>query len=183
MFNNEAKFTKKKYVLLTTVAIIGMASSVFAGSKSADSKKAESTTAVQAQIDPATKITVKSSETKETINITFPYHRPGVDKEKLDVNFVINYEKGQKALFRLVPDDCLDVLEINGKEVELTGEALAQRCNWTQGFTIDLQPHLKKGANKVHVLVRNIGGWVGLDAAPAVDVTAAPAATAPAEKK
>jgi hypothetical protein len=82
-------------------------------------------------------------------------------------------------MFHLTPDDCLDVLEINGKEVQLTGEALAQRCNWTQGFTMDLQPHLKKGSNKVHVLVRNIGGWVGLDVTPAANVVA----TAPAEKK
>lgn len=166
----EVKTLKKKYIVLTAVAVAGMASSVFAVSKTKDSKKAESATSAQAQLDSTAKPTLKSSITNETIEFAFPYHRPGVDKEKLEINFKINYEKSQKAMFHFTPDDCLDVFEINGKEIELTGEALAQRCNWTQGFTMDLKPYLVKGSNKVRIIVRNIGGWVGLDVAPAASV-------------
>jgi hypothetical protein len=183
MLKRELSPIKKKYIILGAVAVIGMGSSVLAGSRSADGKKAESAGAAQAQLESGAKITSRSSATNETIDIAFPYHRPGVDKEKLDINFRINYAGGQKALFHITPDDCVDMLEINGKEIELTGEALAQRCNWTQGFTMDLRPYLNKGSNKVHFLVRNISGWVGLNVAPATASAAAASATAPAEKK
>ncbi len=177
MSDAEAKSPKLKYVLLAGVALFGMASSVYATSKSerkAATDKAEvSAIAVATETAPASampavsKIVAKSSVTGKTTDITFPYHRDGsAPDEKIDVTFKVDYAKGQTGLFHITPDDCLDLIEVNGKTVALTGDALAQKCNWQQGFTLDLTQYLSKGTNNVHALVRNTGGWVGFDFVP-----------------
>ena len=188
MFVNQVPAFKKKYVLLTTIAAVAMASAAFAASKSDTAATKETTVSKatevvkQAQIDTSSKPTAKSSVTKETTDIEFPYHRDGVDKEVIDVRFKVKYEKGQTAFFHMVGDDCVDKIEVNDEEVKLTGTALAQRCNWNEGFDIDLKPFLNKGSNKVHVVVRNIAGWVGFHIVPIESIPVA-AAKKTSEKK
>jgi len=156
--NGEMGF-RKKYIVLIAIAILGVLASLYVNHKPAAIANNVAPTGVAVISDA----TVVSSANNKAIQFTFPYYRVGVDGEKLNFNFRIAYAPGQWASYQIIPDDCLEALEINGKSIELSAEAKAQRCNWHQGFKIDLKPYLHEGSNDVHILVRNISGWTGLN--------------------
>lgn len=109
---------------------------------------------------------VVSSADNEKEHIVFPYARMGVVEEILDYTFSLKHKVGQFSVFTIVPDDCIELLEVNGKPVLLQGDALTHRCDWASGFHINLYPYLHDGVNAVHIKIRNITGPTGLYFAP-----------------
>lgn len=57
--------------------------------------------------------------------------------------------------FHIVPDDCLEALDINGVSVSDAGLPL---CDYTLGHTLDLSQYLHRGENSVVAHIHNNGG-------------------------
>ena len=162
MAGNEEEEFKIRYIVLTAIALIGLGASLYASSKPHVNVAPRKVAA-----PVISDVTVLSSANRKVLNVSFPSYRDGLNGEMLDFNFKVAYAAGQPALFHITPDDCLEKLEVNGKEIGLTAEANTKRCDWQGGFSMDLQPYLHEGSNNVHILVRNISGWVGLNVQPA----------------
>lgn len=152
--------TRRKYILLAMVAVAAMVASIVAVNNSG--QPPQKIAVAPPAKSPLSHVRVKSSVSGQTIDAGLPYYRKGSNGEMLDFTFTIDYADNQPAIFSIVPDDCIELLEINGKKVELTGEALYRHCDWKHGFRLDLAPYLHAGANSAHAVVRNVYGWTGL---------------------
>ena len=106
--------------------------------------------------------TLRSSIDNEEKFIDIPFSKRGGNNETLEFKFTINFTSGQSALFRVVPDDCVEQMTINGQEVIQP----QNRCNWRTGFVVDLNRLLHKGKNTVYVKVLNVTGITGLQFIP-----------------
>jgi hypothetical protein len=112
------------------------------------------------------KATLVSSVTNKQETVKLPLTRPGQEREKLDLKFPVTFEEGQPTAFLLVPDDCLKLFEINGKEVKMTDAQKSKQCNWAEGIVFDLKDYLKEGKNDFHIIIENGGGVTGLRFSP-----------------
>ena len=65
--------------------------------------------------------------------------------------------------WRIVPDDELLELRVNGQQVNLGNIPPERLRDWNQGFGIDLSPWLKTGENSFEMRIRNDGGNGGLN--------------------
>ena len=66
------------------------------------------------------------------------------------------------TLFRIVPDDCLTSLEVNGVAVS----AGLPVCSYRKGALFDLKDYLHRGENSIRAIVKNTGGAGGLRLEP-----------------
>ena len=60
--------------------------------------------------------------------------------------------------FRIIPDDRLLEMTINGRLVDLSVVSRDKLSDFANGFSIDLSPYLKRGTNKISVVVWDRGG-------------------------
>ena len=141
MADNAKEEFNIRYLVLTAIAVIGLGVSMYAMSKPHVNVANEPKSGSPAILG----VTVVSSTNNKLLNVNFPYYRDGINGEKLDFNFNIIYAAGQSGLFRIVPDDCLEKLNVNGKEIGLTKEANAKRCDWQGGFAMDLSATFPAG--------------------------------------
>jgi len=63
---------------------------------------------------------------------------------------------------KIIPDDRVAWMNINGQAVNLSVVPYAQRGDWQHGFHINLRPYLHNGDNEVVIGIRNGGGKYGL---------------------
>lgn len=69
--------------------------------------------------------------------------------------FGLHLAEHHPASFRIVPDDCLESLNINGEDV---GDAGLPFCDFTNGEVLDLSAYLQPGENIVIARISNGGG-------------------------
>jgi len=74
----------------------------------------------------------------------------------------------QQTNITIQVDDCLDKLEINGQEVNLSKYSKDRFCSWDRGIEVDFGNYLKTGQNDVKFSVSNYGGEAGLKINPSV---------------
>jgi len=103
----------------------------------------------------------RSSEPGEQ-KVTLPYNVPGKRDEVLEYRIVLTYAAGQSPVFWLTPDDCVETIKINDANIELQGDALSHRCDWQDGFRLDLGAYLKEGINELVIKITNKTGPTGL---------------------
>ncbi len=87
--------------------------------------------------------------------------KENMDDVRLEYSLTLQHQQNAKTIYQIVPDDCVEKFEINGKPVDREGEYQQNRCNWQNGFNIDLKPYLKVGANNVVIEVKNGKGPTG----------------------
>jgi hypothetical protein len=111
--------------------------------------------------DVTVKVLTKAGSSPE--KISFPYEiKDNVDDARMEYSFTLNHEQNSKITYHIIPDDCVEKFEVNGKTVDLEGEYQQNRCHWQKGFNIDLKPYLTAGANKVTIEVKNNKGPTSL---------------------
>jgi hypothetical protein len=86
--------------------------------------------------------------------------RPDAAEYRIDAT--LRFGPLTQGIFRLVPDDCLTGLTINGEEFPLGRFSKKSLCDWENGFDVDLRQYLRRGANAVSIRVRNAQGPWGL---------------------
>jgi hypothetical protein len=94
--------------------------------------------------------------------VTLPYtsrHEPSRALYAYRVTFEMN---APRAALRIVPDDCVRSLLVNGAPVDLSRFGPSKLCDFRGGFTVDVSSHVKAGANVVEVTVENLEGPHGL---------------------
>lgn len=72
--------------------------------------------------------------------------------------------------WRIIPDDELIALSVNGETVPLDDIPEASLRDWNRGFAIDLSPWLGTGQNVLELRVRNGGGPGGINLRPQTGV-------------
>ncbi len=78
--------------------------------------------------------------------------------DDVDVEFTVHLQALHPWMYRVVADDCLRELTINGKVVEGRNNAPLQFCN-LEGQVLDLSAYLTGGANTVQARIRDNGGF------------------------
>lgn len=111
-------------------------------------------------------ITVQSSapgSKRETLT-RLPYSKKDAKKqERLDFVFTVTRPTEEKSLLRIIPDDCVETLEVNDLPVKLDKIMnMKKRCDYNKGFIIDLKNYYHLGANKIHLVIINQGGPSGV---------------------
>lgn len=89
-------------------------------------------------------------------DFSMPLRLSSVDQGDYVVQFMLHLPAVHPHLFRIIPDDCLDSLEVNGQQIT-NGLPL---CDFTNGAVFDLSDRLHGGQNSVVARVRNNGGDV-----------------------
>ncbi len=79
--------------------------------------------------------------------------------KELTITFDMSLSRIHPTLFRIIPDDCLHGLTINGKEVKNTEIGF---CDYGAGRHMDLGAFLRPGVNAIQVRVGDHGGRGGL---------------------
>ncbi len=95
--------------------------------------------------------------------ITLPYtseHEPGAAKYRYDLRFVAL--PSRRSLLRIVPDDCVRSLSVNGTAISLAAINSSRLCDFRSGFDIDVGPSLRTGDNEITLEVENVSGPHGL---------------------
>lgn len=64
--------------------------------------------------------------------------------------------------YRIIPDDYLHALYVNGKEIDLSGVPDDLRKDVTNGFKIDLEEFLVVGNNQLEFVFEDYGGDIGM---------------------
>lgn len=86
----------------------------------------------------------------------------------LELNIVASFSQTLPLAtrWRIIPDDELLELRVNGKPVSLAGIPAEQLKDWSRGFAIDLGEQLRSGRNMIELHIRNLGGPGGLSLRP-----------------
>jgi 4-amino-4-deoxy-L-arabinose transferase-like glycosyltransferase len=79
----------------------------------------------------------------------------------MNINFSLRLRLLHPKKFTVVPDDCLEIMAVNGQTVPIPEEIFA--CATPGGRTIDLSPYIHTGDNDVFVRVRDNGGMGGFN--------------------
>lgn len=99
--------------------------------------------------------------------ITLPYSAPSVSEKLHIFKGAILYGGYQNTRFRIVPDDQLLSIVINGQNVDLSRVEPEKLSDWSGGFVVDLGRYLTNGSNTVDVALMDRGfGLYGLTVRP-----------------
>ena len=105
-------------------------------------------------------ITVTDKSGKQQ-KISLPYKSNSEPNEIIKFNFTIKAGLFSNRWIRIIPDDCIQEIKINNISVPL--DVNVDRCNWQDGFYINIGKYLKKGCNPVEITLLNAGGIYGID--------------------
>ncbi|MFH1444059.1 MAG: hypothetical protein ABIG34_01565 [Candidatus Peregrinibacteria bacterium] len=84
--------------------------------------------------------------------------------KNLYMRLSISLPAGQPTMYKIKPDDCIETLTINGKEVT---SDIAKYCDYTTyGRPLDLSSYLKTGENTFLFRLKDTGGKAGLRITP-----------------
>lgn len=68
--------------------------------------------------------------------------------------------------FRIIPDDKVLSLVVNGEEVSLSSIPENKRNDWRNGFTINLSKYMNNGENSIEIKFEDLGGLMGIKMQP-----------------
>ncbi len=109
-------------------------------------------------------VTVSFTDGAEPTDVTLPFVlENGYKHEKYWYEGTLVWPDPPPSRVRIIPDDCLERLSLNGGEIPIDHLPWSIRCTYAHGFTLNLKPYLRPGANKITFRVWNKGGPTGLD--------------------
>lgn len=85
-----------------------------------------------------------------------------------EIHVRMDYRPGSNPVWRIIPDDRLRRITINGQDVALDRFSEQQLGDWANGIRIDLGHWLRHGSNDIVVQVENHGGPGGLNMRPEI---------------
>ena len=71
------------------------------------------------------------------------------------------------AYVKIIPDDCVESISINGINIPIS--EIKGRCDWIDGFKIDVEPYLVNSTNTISLDIKNRDGRAGLNILPIHD--------------
>lgn len=96
-------------------------------------------------------------------SVTLPVLRRGKPHQTMTYRFDVDAHPLMRRIIRVVPDECLVGIAVDGQPLDLSDLSPQQRCNWQEGFRFDLGRHLHAGTNHLTFTVHNRSGDHGLD--------------------
>jgi hypothetical protein len=84
------------------------------------------------------------------------------NSEEFWINATFEVDAFTNPSIRLIPDDCLQHIEINGIAVDLSAYPEAQLCDYKRGIKLDTSPFIQSGRNKISLLIQDRGWRAGL---------------------
>jgi len=107
-------------------------------------------------------VVLKDSERKrENIKIPFERNLSGTGKDYIFAGTIRHYPWSQNWI-HIIPDDHLEYIKVNGKEISIANIPATKLSDWKKGFHFNLGQHLKFGENAVEIQIVNYGGKFGL---------------------
>lgn len=100
-------------------------------------------------------------ETKQMVS--FPWYGEMQPDEIAEFDFDFSYKSWTNTVLRIIPDDVVRSVHVNGRKVKLDTIPRRKRHDYKNGFFLDLQPVLNPGENQVKIVVQNKGGRGGLN--------------------
>jgi hypothetical protein len=99
-------------------------------------------------------------DNEDETEFTLPLKLQGMDDaNRIEARFILTLGFAYPSIFHIVPDDCLESLEINGQRVTNAGLPF---CDFVNGKSVDLAPYLRPGDNTVIAEISNGGGDANL---------------------
>lgn len=102
-------------------------------------------------------------ENQEPVPFTMPLSGKG-ESEFVTVEFDMHLPYIFPKEFRIVPDDCIEVLVINGRTVH--DDRIPYCPHYNIGEVYDLHTYIHSGKNHIQVVVKDVLGDVGLKVLP-----------------
>lgn len=108
-----------------------------------------------------------SDTTGQVSLVTLPWSFEG-QPDIREIHVRMDYRLGSSPLWRIIPDDRLRRVTVNGQEVPLDQFSERQLGDWANGIRLDLGPWLKSGSNDIVIQVENHGGPGGVNMRPEI---------------
>ncbi|MGL1902771.1 MAG: glycosyltransferase family 39 protein [Fibrobacterales bacterium] len=93
-----------------------------------------------------------------------------VQKHSVKGTYVLTFDYSPSLLssdlFKIIPDDKLVGMRVNGESVDLTHLNKAQLNDWHNGFLYDFGPYLTSEVNSIEIVITNKGGQGGVTVYP-----------------
>jgi hypothetical protein len=96
--------------------------------------------------------------------ITVPYFVNGAKNTSEQYKVTIQNHYHLITHYQIVPDDCVESLKINNTTIQLNSEP--NRCNYSDGFSIDLSPYNASDEITIDITIQNSGGKYGINFFP-----------------
>ncbi len=106
----------------------------------------------------ATKLSI-DDQTDKTVTLPYALKTPG--SQYLHLKATLTHHFFSTARLRIIPDDCITSLQINGKPIDVS--RLSGRCDWAHGTEIDLAPYVENGNNTLQVDIHKKDGIGGIN--------------------
>lgn len=105
-----------------------------------------------------------------TTPATLPFSAPSPnDNGRYKISGIVQLGAFSPRSFRIIPDDELLAITVNGQVVDLHGIPDNARKDWNHGFSINLGEYLHGGDNTLMIELGDHGGRFGLKLAPAAE--------------
>lgn len=106
--------------------------------------------------------TVKSNSFSQTIAFPFLDQHPS-KQEKFEIITHFFYTNLKSHTFQIIPDDCVESIQINDNIIDLTPYNRAQLCDYKNGFKLNLKKYLLHGTNTLTFTIADYGGARGMN--------------------
>jgi len=100
--------------------------------------------------------------------VEFPCYFEGQEKKEYIFSFKIDYSIPLQRYVRVIPDDRVVSIKINGAYIDLGTIKPEKLSDYEKGFVFDLAKYLKTGQNDIEIGVFNEGGRAGLNVVSAL---------------
>ncbi len=110
----------------------------------------------QSLIPTIGKVVVSGDTYRFPVEASLPYiHNEVKEKGHYSFNITLFYNKGERARFQVIPDDCVTVLRVNSADFNIPADV--NKCD-KEGFIVELRSVLNVGSNKIHIEIDDNGG-------------------------
>lgn len=103
-------------------------------------------------------------KTSSGISVSLPYFVNGAKNSFEAYKVTLQNNNPLIRYYQIVPDDCVESLKINDTIVPLNSEI--NRCNYSDGFSIDLSSYGTSKVVNIDLVIRNNGGKYGINIFP-----------------
>jgi len=101
---------------------------------------------------------IKITRNGKTENVKLPYSADMAGGEVFFVSCNLSVKDKKNAKFRVIPDDCIQEILINGEKFPLDG--IQGLCSYTRGVYLDFSKYVREGLNHFEFRIKNIE-WSG----------------------
>ncbi len=100
-------------------------------------------------------------------DVAFPYSGNTKGNGVYTLNGIMNRSTYSPTSFKIIPDDQILSMIVNGKNVSFKHIPSLSMRDWMNGFELDLTDYLKTGDNTIKIVYRDSGGLMGVVMKPA----------------